>query len=40
LIQVVGGDDFISDLGISYAGFELPDEVEEYYEAKDKITDP
>eukprot|EP00953_Heterococcus_sp_UTEX-ZZ885_P023687 13006-Heterococcus_DN1.PRE.2 len=37
--KVVGGDDFISDLGISYAGFELPDEVDEYYEAKENITD-
>ena len=39
LLQVVRGDEFISDLGISYVGFDLPDEVDEFYEAKAKSTD-
>eukprot|EP00611_Tribonema_gayanum_P027327 TRINITY_DN6725_c0_g1_i4.p1 TRINITY_DN6725_c0_g1~~TRINITY_DN6725_c0_g1_i4.p1 ORF type:complete len:251 (-),score=93.39 TRINITY_DN6725_c0_g1_i4:153-905(-) len=37
--KVVAGDDFIADLGISYADFELPDEIEEYYEAKEAAGD-
>mmetsp|Transcript_2752 Transcript_2752/g.4116 ORF Transcript_2752/g.4116 Transcript_2752/m.4116 type:complete len:197 (+) Transcript_2752:68-658(+) len=34
--KVVSADDFMTDLGISFSDFELPDEVEEYYEAKEK----
>ena len=37
--QVVGGDDFITDLGISYVDFELPDEIDEYYDAKEAAGD-
>lgn len=33
--RVVGEDDFFSDLGISYKDFDMPDEVDDYYEAKE-----
>ncbi|CAM9856564.1 unnamed protein product, partial [Phaeothamnion confervicola] len=32
--KFVGEDDFFQDLGISYLDFELPDEIDEYYETK------
>ncbi|CAM9107539.1 unnamed protein product [Ectocarpus sp. 4 AP-2014] len=33
--KVVGEDDFFADLGISYKDFDMPDEVDDYYEAKE-----
>ncbi|CAN0351329.1 unnamed protein product [Ascophyllum nodosum] len=33
--RVVGEDDFFADLGISYKDFDMPDEVDDYYEAKE-----
>ena len=35
VIRVVGEDDFFADLGISYKDFDMPDEVDDYYEAKE-----
>lgn len=32
---MVGEDDFFADLGISYKDFDMPDEVDDFYEAKD-----
>lgn len=34
-VRVVGEDDFFADLGISYKDFDMPDEVDDYYEAKE-----
>lgn len=36
LVRVVGEDDFFADLGISYKDFDMPDEVDDFYEAKEK----
>ncbi|CAM9611260.1 unnamed protein product, partial [Hapterophycus canaliculatus] len=33
--KVVGEDDFFADLGISYKDFDMPDEVDDYYDAKE-----
>lgn len=33
--RVVGEDDFFADLGISYKDFDMPDEVDDYYDAKE-----
>lgn len=33
--KVVGEDDFFADLGISYKDFDMPDEVDDYYEKKE-----
>ncbi|CAM9492183.1 unnamed protein product [Ectocarpus sp. 13 AM-2016] len=33
--KVVGEDDFFADLGISYKDFDMPDEVDDFYEAKE-----
>lgn len=33
--RVVGEDDFFADLGISYKDFDMPDEVDDFYEAKE-----
>ncbi len=35
IFRVVGEDDFFADLGISYKDFDMPDEVDDYYEAKE-----
>ena len=33
--RVVGEDDFFADLGISYKDFDMPDEVDDFYESKE-----
>lgn len=35
VFRVVGEDDFFADLGISYKDFDMPDEVDDYYDAKE-----
>lgn len=35
VVRVVGEDDFFADLGISYKDFDMPDEIDDYYEAKE-----
>lgn len=35
IFRVVGEDDFFADLGISYKDFDMPDEVDDYYDAKE-----